>query len=187
MPRDSKDRIFRETNIKKYISSNPLATDEDLASYFKVSINTIRLDRARLGIKELKERLKGLVERNTDKIESLSKEEIVGDIIEFSKGKKAISMLKTKEYMVFENSNVVTGSNIYAMAESLAISLIPNKVALVRIANIKYVKAVHSNEIIYANAEVKKKRDTSYIVWVIIKDKNDEVRFKGKYILRGIK
>lgn len=187
MSRNSKDRKCRENNIKEYINSNPLATDEDLASYFNVSINTIRLDRTRLGIRELKERLKGLVKSNTDKIESLSKKEITGDVIEFAKGEKAISMLKTKENMVFENSNVVTGSNIYSMAESLAISLIPNKAALVGIANIKYVKPIYSNEVIYATAEVKKKRDTSYIVWVIIRDKNEDIRFKGKYILKGIK
>lgn len=187
MARSSKDRLSREIDMKKYIDNNHLATDEDLASYFNVSVNTIRLDRARLGIKELKERLKGLVKNNIDKIESISKKHIVGDIIEFIKEKKAVSMLKTREYMVFENSNIVTGSNIYSMAESLAISLIPNKVALVGIANIKYVKPVYSNETIYATAEVKNKRDTSYIVWVIIKDKNEDVRFKGKYILKGIK
>lgn len=187
MPKSSKDRVCREKNIKKYIVNNPLTTDEDLANHFKVSINTIRLDRTRLGIKELKERLKELVNNNTDKIESLAKNEIVGDIIEFTKGKKAVSVLKTKEYMVFENSNVVAGSHIYAMAESLAISLIPNKVALVGIANIKYVNPVYSNETIYARAEVKKKRVDSYIVWVIIKDKNEDIKFKGKYILKGIK
>ncbi len=186
MPRNSKDRKEREVKIKKYILSNPEVTDGDLASCFGVSINTIRLDRARLGIKELKERLKEIVKDNTDKIESLSKKDIVGDIIEFKKGKKAVSMLKTKDYMAFEKSNVVTGSNIYAMAESLAISLIPSKVALVGIANIKYVKPVYSSEVIYAFAEVKKKRDTNYIVWVNIKDKNNDVRFKGKYILKGI-
>ena len=42
----------------EYLEKNPLATDEVLAKTFKVSINTIRLDRARLGIKEFKERLK---------------------------------------------------------------------------------------------------------------------------------
>ncbi len=187
MPRNDKDRLLREKNIIEYISSNPLETDENLANYFNVSINTIRLDRSRLGIKELKERLKELVKNNTDKVESLSEKEIFGDIINFAKGKKAVSMLKTKEHMVFENSNVVKGSSIYSMAESLAISLIPHKVALVGIANIKYVKPVYSNETIYATAEVKNKRDTSYIVWVIIKDKDEDIKFKGKYILKGIK
>lgn len=187
MPRNNIDRIKREKDITSYITSNPLATDEDLASYFNVSINTIRLDRSRLGIKELKERLKSLALYNTDKVESLSKKDIVGDIIEFKKGVKAISVLRTKEYMVFENSNIVTGSNIYSMAESLAISLIPNKVALVGIANIKYVKPVYVNETIIATAEVRAKRESSYIVWVVIKDKNEEIRFKGKYILKGIK
>lgn len=185
MPRSNNKRMIREKQIIKYIKDNPIVTDGDLASYFKVSVNTIRLDRTRLGIKEQKERLKKLAKINIDKVDSLAAKDIVGDIIEFKKEEKAISILKTKEYMVFENSNVVTGFHIYSMAESLAISLIPYKVALVGIANIKYVKPVYANEAITAIAEVKVKRDKSYIVWVVIKDENNETRFKGKYILKG--
>jgi len=48
------------------------------------------------------------------------------------------------------------------------------------------MKKILKNEIIYAHAEVKKKRDTNYIVWVKIFDRNDELKFKGKFILKGI-
>ena len=41
-------------------------------------------------------------------------------------------------------------------------------------------------EVIYAKAEVKKKRDTNYIVWVKIYGKDNDVRFKGKFLLKGI-
>ena len=51
MPRTDEARKIRNEQIVKYITENPFATDEQLASYFNVSINTIRLDRARLGIK----------------------------------------------------------------------------------------------------------------------------------------
>ena len=40
--------------------------------------------------------------------------------------------------MTFEGMNVVRGEYIYSFAETIAISLIPTKAALVGVANIKY-------------------------------------------------
>ena len=58
MARSDSARRKRSEEIIEYIKKNPLATDAMLADHFGVSINTIRLDRGRLGIKEFKERLK---------------------------------------------------------------------------------------------------------------------------------
>ena len=186
MSRTDYARKERNKQILEYLEKDPFANDEKLAEYFNVSVNTIRLDRARLGIKEVRERIKDRASENVKKIVSLGKEEIIGNIIEFVQGEKAISVLETKDYMSFENTDVIKGYHIYSMAESLAISLIPNKVALVGVANIKYVKKILKNEVIYAHAEIKKKRETNYIVWVKIYDKDEELKFKGKFILKGI-
>jgi len=142
MPRTDEARKIRNKQIVDYLNKNPFATDEELAGYFEVSINTIRLDRARLGIKELRERIKKRASENVKKIVSLSGEEIIGDIIEIIPGEKGTSVMKTQDYMSFENTDIVKGYHIYSMAESLAISVIPKKVALVGIANIKYVKKI---------------------------------------------
>lgn len=187
MPRTDEARIIRNKKIVEYLDSNPFATDEELSKYFNVSVNTIRLDRARLGIKELRERIKDRAEENIKKIVSLSKEEIIGDIIELIPGQSGISMMKTQDYMSFENTDVIKGYHIYSMAESIAIGIIPTKVALVGIANIKYVKKITRGETIYAKAEIKKKRETNYIVWVQIYGDNKEAKFKGKFLLKEIK
>ena len=186
MPRTTQARDKRNKEILEYVGNNPLATDEILAEYFKVSINTIRLDRSRLGIKEFKERLKDMAHQNTKKVISLNQSEIVGDIIEFIPGQMAISRLEIKDYMSFENTNIIKGTYIYSMAEMLAISLVPNKVALVGVANIKYSKKILRSETVFAHATVKKKRTTNYIVWVEIRDNKEELRFKGKFLLKGI-
>lgn len=186
MSRTDEARKERNKQILEYLKQDPFANDEKLAEYFNVSINTIRLDRARLGIREVRERIKDRASENTKKIISLSKEEIIGNVIEFIPGEKAVSVLETKDYMSFENTDVIKGYHIYSMAETVAISIIPNKVALVGVANIKYVKKILKNEVIYAHAEVKKKRESNYIVWVKILDKNEELKFKGKFILKGI-
>ena len=186
MPRTDEARKERNKQIIEYLENNPFATDEKLANHFSVSVNTIRLDRARLGIKELRERIKKRASENAEKITTLSKEEIIGDIIEITPGQKAISVMKAQEYMSFDNSDVIKGYHIYSMAESLAISVIPSTVALVGVANIKYAKKILKGEVIYAKAEVKKKREKNYIVWVQIYNLHKEVKFKGKFLLKEI-
>ena len=187
MARTNEARNLRSLKILKYLDGNPLATDESLSKHFNVSINTIRLDRARLGIKELKERLKDRVEKAMSNVTSISANEFVGDLVEFIPGVKAVSRLEVKDYMLFEEMNVVRGQYIYAFAETIAISLIPTKAALVGVANIKYVERIEENHVIYAHAEVKRKTESGYIVWVRIIDEKDKLKFKGKFILKGIK
>jgi hypothetical protein len=68
----------------------------------------------------------------------------------------------------------------------MAISLIPTKAALVGVANIKYVEKIEADTVIYAHAEMRKKTASGYIVWVRILDENDSLKFKGKFILKGI-
>ena len=157
MPRTDKQRIERCEKLLKYLEENPMATDEIIAKAFKVSVNTIRLDRARLGIKEFKVRLKEKAKESMKKVTSMSLSEFVGDMISFNTGASAKARLETNESMVFEKINVVKGQYIYSFAEMIAISLIPTKAALVGVANIKYVEKVRAGEVIYAIAEVKRK------------------------------
>lgn len=187
MPRTDKARSIRCEKLLKYLEINPLATDEMLAKEFNVSVNTIRLDRARLGIKEFKERLKFKAEETMSKVTSISASEFVGDMISFVPGEGAKSRLETNSSMTFEGMDVVRGEYIYSFAETIAISLIPTKAALVGVANIKYIEPVNANTVIYALAEVKRKTESGYIVWVRIVDEKDALKFKGKFILKGIK
>lgn len=187
MSRTAAARNIRSEKILEYLNKNPLATDEVLAKKFKVSVNTIRLDRARLGIKEFKERLKKKAEETMKYVTSISKEEFVGDMIKFTPGESAISRLETNSGMTFDGMNVVRGQYIYSFAETIAISLVPTKAALVGVANIKYVERIEADSIIYAHAEVKRKTESGYIVWVRILDDKDTLKFKGKFILKGIK
>lgn len=184
MPKTNTEREKRSEKIVEYLKQNPLATDKMLSEEFGVSINTIRLDRARLGIKEFKERL--MDKASKPSITAITKADITGEIVDFVLGEKAVSKLRTKPYMVFENSKVVQGQYIYALAETLAISLIPMKAAVVGVANIKYFSKITMGQVIYAHAEVMKKIAQGFVVWVRILDEQDELKFKGKFILKGI-
>lgn len=186
MAKTPEKRNIRRDQIIKILEKNPYLTDSDLAKRLNVSINTIRLDRQQMNIKECKERVKELAKESSKLLTSISKDEIVGDLIELKPGTSAMSRLETIKSMTFANSNIVRGQYIYSMAESLAIAVVKAKAALVGIANIKYKEKVESDNVIIAKAEVKKVRGNNYIVWIKIYNNIDTEVFTGKFILRAL-
>lgn len=190
MPKTDVKRKLRYVELQKYLKLNPLATDEELSKVLGVSINTIRLDRKMLGIKEARLRASDIAKVKMDQITTLSKEEFVGELVEFVPGEHAISKFEAKEYMAFDNISVIKGEYIYSLAETIAISLIPATAALVGVANIKYFESINTSDIVYAHAKVIRKIRSDYVVWVRITDSIEEdigkLKFKGKFILKGI-
>lgn len=182
MSRTTGTKKIRQSTLVDRIREDPFLTDEELSEIFNVSIPTIRLDRLELGIPELRERLRHIAEENSKKVKSIQKKEVVGEILDITLNKYAVSIFETDETMVFERSRIVRGSHIYSLAESTAMAVIDSDVALVGVANIKYKIPVNSGTRLVAKAEVKEIRRNSYIVWVKISEKNNEV-FRGKFIL----
>ena len=190
MPKTDVKRKLRYVELQKYLKLNPLATDDELSRVLGVSVNTIRLDRKALGIKEVRDRASMIAKTKMEQITTLSKEEFVGQLIDFVHGKYAVSKFEAKEYMAFDNISVIKGEYIYSLAETLAISLIPASAALVGVANIKYFESINISDIVYAHAEVIRKIHSDYVVWVRITDNVEnnkgKLKFKGKFILKGI-
>ncbi len=172
----------RQKALLDKISADPFLTDEELAEFYNVSIQTIRLDRLELGIRELRERIKNVAEENYLKVKSIAGKEIVGELIDLKLGESGISILETDHMMAFEKTDVVRGSHIFSQAESLAIAVIDANVALIGVANIKYKSPVFAGDKLIAKAEVVRVRGNKYFVWVFINNKGLEV-FRGKFIL----
>lgn len=185
MPKKRKSKKERQSELLRKIEEEPFVTDEDLSEYFSVSIQTIRLDRLELKIPELRERIKNVAQKNHSKVTSLRESEIIGELIDLNLNKSGISILQTTTQMAFEKINVVRGHHIFAMAESLAMSVINAQVALTGVANIKYKTPVSAGEKLIAKAEVAKVRDDKYFVHVKIYVKQTPV-FRGKFILVSI-
>lgn len=172
----------RQIALLRKIESDPFLTDEELSEFYNVSIQTIRLDRLELGIRELRERIKDVAEKNYLKVRSIAGKEIIGELIDLKLGESGISILETDYSMAFERTDVVRGSHIFAQAESLAIAVIDASVALIGVANIKYKNPVFAGDKLIAKAEVTRVRGNKYFVWVFISIKGLEV-FRGKFIL----
>lgn len=172
----------RQSSLADKVKTDPFLTDEELAEFFNVSIQTIRLDRLEMGIPELRERIKNVAEENHTKVKSLQGKEIIGELVDLELGKSGISILETDHTLAFERTDVVKGQHIFAQAESLAIAVIDANVALIGVANIKYKSPVFSGDKLIAKAEVVRTRSNKYFVWVFIKVRQVEV-FRGKFIL----
>lgn len=166
----------RHAMLIEKIKKNPFLKDEDLARECNVSISTIRFDRAELGIAQYRERVKTAAE---DGMNSTVND---GELLDLNLLHNGISVIETDDSMLFENSDIVRGQCIYAVAENLALHVIGAKAALVKVANVKYMHEVHSGERLIAKSEVIRVKEKEFIVHVFIKANLNEV-FRGKFSL----
>ncbi len=166
----------RHVFLLQKIKSEPFLKDEDLARACGVSVSTIRIDRAELGISEYRERVK------TAAVDGLNNPHFEGEILELTLFHNGVSVLRADETMCFEGTNIVKSQSIYALAEDLALSVIDAKAALVKVANVKYISEVYAGERLFARSEVIRGKDREFIVHVFIKANMKEV-FRGKFNL----
>lgn len=181
-------RLSKRDRLEKLlqvVDEDPFMTDEELSDQFKVSIQTIRLDRMELKIPELRQRIRTVATANTDKVKTLGRSEIVGELIDLELNKAGISILETDKSQAFERTQIIKGHFIFAMAESLAMAVIDANVAITGVANIKYRVPVLSGQKLVAKAKVSRVRGDEYFVHVMIHVKDDVV-FRGKFILVSV-
>ncbi|MDQ0227644.1 transcription factor FapR [Metabacillus niabensis] len=153
-----KSKKERQNLLKETILETPFITDEELAEKFQVSIQTIRLDRLELSIPELRERIKNVAEKKLDdEVKSLHIEEVIGEIIDLQLDESAISILEIKKEHVFSRNQIARGHHIFAQANSLAVAVIDDELALTAKANIRFTRQVKENERVVAKAKVLKK------------------------------
>ena len=176
----------KESALKRLLDENPLYTDRDLAEELGVSVATVRLYRSRLGIPELRQRLKDLASAAHKRLKSLEEEELIGELVDLEPNVRGISILETTPEMVLSKSNVVGAEYIFAQANSLAIALIEADVVVTGSARVRYKGTVMRGERLIAKARVAKKKGNKYLVSVHTRVGNREV-FVGRFIVVSLK
>lgn len=174
----------RQQQLMEKLEENPFLTDEELAQIFCVSVPTIRFDRAQLGVKEYRERIKNVAQAASTHTQmgELMINNPMGELLDLNLFKDGLSVFVPDDSMTFDDSNIVRGCFIYSFAEMLATTVIDANVALVDVANIKYKLPVTAGSKLVAKSEVVRRRNNEYIVWVKIKANMTEV-FRSKFIL----
>jgi len=179
MRRSKKERQHLLTTT---INDNPFITDEELAEKFQVSVQTIRLDRLELSIPELRERIKTVAEKRfEDEVRSLPLEEVIGEIIDIELYQSAISIFDVKEEHIFKRNKIARGHHVFAQANSLAVAVINDELALTAKANIQFIRSVKLNERVIAKARVTKIDESVGRTFVEVKSfVNNELVFTGE-------
>ncbi len=182
MRRNKRDR---QQSLKETIQTNPFITDEELAEKYSVSVQTIRLDRLELSIPELRERIKHVAEKKfQDEVRSLPIEEVIGEIIDIELDKTAISIFDVKQEHVFKRNQIARGHHMFAQANSLAVAVINDELALTAKANIHFIQPVKNKERVIAKARVKKiDEETGRTVVEVNSFVNNEIVFKGEFVM----
>lgn len=173
----------RQKLLTETIEDNPFITDEDLAEKFSVSVQTIRLDRLELSIPELRERIKNVAEKRfEDEVRSLPIEEVIGEIIDIELDNTAISILDIKKEHVFMRNQIARGHHLFAQANSLAVAVINDELALTAKANIQFTRSVKEKERVIAKAKVTKIDQINGRTFVEVNSYvNSELVFKGEF------
>ncbi|GIO10787.1 transcription factor FapR [Cohnella xylanilytica] len=174
----------RHQQLSRLIEENPFLTDRELTRLLKVSIQTIRLDRLELAIPELRERLKMMAERSYDPVRSLPLHEVIGDIVDLQLDKSGISLFEIREEHVFSRSGIARGHHVFAQANSLAVAVINDEIALTASADIRFIRPARLGEKCIAKAYVRssgsQKGKAKVEVFTYV---GDEMVFQGNFVI----
>lgn len=171
----------RQQKLRETIEEMPFITDEALANQFNVSIQTIRLDRMELSIPELRERIKSVAtDQWNETVKALPIDEVIGEVIDLELDLRAISILDIRQEHVFSRNKIARGHHLFAQANSLAVAVINDELALTTQADIKFTRQVKQGERVVAKANVqstsKKNRRTKVEVNSYVEN---EIVFSG--------
>ncbi|TFB23246.1 transcription factor FapR [Filobacillus milosensis] len=173
----------RQEQLTQMIEETPFITDEELANKFGVSIQTIRLDRLELSIPELRERIKNVANKNwNETVRALPIDEVIGEVVNLELDNLAISILDIHEEHVFSRNQIARGHHLFAQANSLAVAVINDELALTANAEISFTRPVKLGERVVAKASVVG-NDQKRTIIEVKSFVNNEIVFEGKFYM----
>ena len=182
MLKNKPDKQKRQDKLAKILAENPMITDHELASLLNVSISTVRLDRALMGVPELRERIRTMAQNAVSKLQSLNPSEVIGELLELEPDKWALSVLRTVKDMAFRFTDIVSDNYIYSQASSIAVAAIQAANVIIDSMRGEYKGHAHVGDVLIARAKVGVNHDGKKIVSVRTKVGDREI-FVGRFIL----
>lgn len=177
-----KTKVERQKLVKEKIEEMPFITDEQLANKFGVSIQTIRLDRMELGIPEMRERIKSVArDQWNETLKALQIDEVIGEIIDLELDSRAISILDITNDLVFARTKIARGHHLFAQANSLAVAVINDELALTAKSEIKFTRQVKEGERVIAKAIVEGKNEKDLTIVKVNSFVDNEIVFTGVF------
>lgn len=182
MLKNKPDKKLRHDELAKIIEADPMITDNELASRLNVSVSTVRLDRAAMGVPELRERIKTMAEHALSKLQSLNAGEVIGELLELEPDKWALSVLRTVREMAFRFTDIVSDNYIYSQASSIAVAVIKAASVIIDSMRGEYKGHAKVGDVLIARAKVGVNHEGKKIVSVRTRVGDKEI-FVGRFIV----
>lgn len=182
MLKSQSERKKRQDKLAKLLALNPMATDNELSASLSVSISTVRLDRALMGVPELRERIRTMAQTALSKLQSLSPSEVIGELLDLEPDKWALSVLHTVKEMAFRFTDIVSDNYVYSQASSIAVAAIKAANVIIDSMRGEYKGHAHVGDVLIARAKVGVNHDGRKIVSVRTKVGDREI-FVGRFII----
>src|SRR5690625_4975001 len=177
-----KPKPKRQHLLKETIATSPFITDEELAKKFNVSIQTIRVDRMESSIPELRKRIKSVAaDQWNETLKALPPDHILGEVIDLELDPNAISILDISKEHVFTRNNIARGHHLFAQANSLAVAVINDELALTANSELKFMRQVKQGERVVAKAVVKGKTEKGLTIVRVNSYVGNEKVFSGTF------
>ncbi|SDL75193.1 transcription factor FapR [Sediminibacillus halophilus] len=174
----------RQQLLKHTIEDTPFITDEELAKKFAVSIQTIRLDRMEMSIPELRERIKTVASTQwNETVKALPLDEVIGEVIDLELDERAISIMDIGSEHVFSRNRIARGHHLFAQANSLAVAVINDELALTAKAEIKFTRQVKQGERVISKATVSGSDAKGRTVVKVNSFVENEKVFSGEFLM----
>jgi acyl-coenzyme A thioesterase PaaI-like protein len=108
--------------------------------------------------------------------------EVIGDVIDLQLDKSGISIFEINPEHVFSRTKIARGHHIFSQANSLAVAVINDEVALTASADIRFIRSIKLTEKCVAKAFVRSisrgKAKVEVFTYV-----NDELVFQGNFVI----
>ena len=173
-------REERHQQLLRFLTEDPLQTDEVLANRLGVSVPTVRLDRMALGVPALRRRSQQLAEQMLqgpplrDEINSL------GELVALERGSSARAQMTITPPMAVGVAGAVPTYFLLAHAERLVYTVAGGEVVLTGLVNAKCYRPVRDGELLESHAQVIRRHHGRVVVLVEMTSSQIRV-FRAKY------
>lgn len=145
---------LRQKQMQAELEKNPFLSDDQLATILSVSIHTVRADRRKNGIPEVRKRNPDSASGLFARARTLSQQEIVGDLLEINIDRDGLSLLDTTQEMGLKKSGMIRGHVLFAQANTLANAIVDAEVAITGESKVRFISPVYAGERLLAKARV---------------------------------
>jgi acyl-coenzyme A thioesterase PaaI-like protein len=144
--------------LVQYLTENPFATDDQLAERFKVSVATIRLDRAVLQIPEARERIRQVAAGQHDNVRAMAEDDVLGEMTELHLNRYAVSVLEVQPSHVFTRTNIVRGHILFGQLNSLAVAVTDADLVVTAKTELRFHRTIGLGDTVLGRVDVVARR-----------------------------